>query len=636
MPPFFFLCRLALPLLAKLLLLASLSAVQASETEKKQADAQSSSSLFPDSSLKTLSYSGREQVELPSPLGEADVKLYKRLFALGEQGRWPEIDSKLDRLENPVLLGHLMAQRYLHPFAYRSGYKELKSWMEQHADHPQAATIYKLALQRRPKNHTYPRKPEKLKAQASNAYGKTYRYRPNRKLSKADSKKAQRLSRQLRWNIYNQRLSITEDVLKKAETRRLLDPVELNQHKMALAAAWYHLGRDEKAYRFAKAATVSEKYLPMSHWTAGLAAWRMEEFEQAAQHFEAMARAERLGSWNKAAGAYWAARSALKLKQPEKISSWLHRAAGYPRTFYGLLARKTLGLDIDFHHSASQLETAGALASHDAFLRVAALLQLDMEKSAREELSLLSRRVEQENIPTLIAVAEQSGFPKIAFRLGAQLAASEGDERDPANNYGLVEKALFPVPVWEPRNGYNLDRALIYAFMRQESGFNPDAKSPAGARGLLQLMPGTARYISEGTPYNGKDRSELFKPDINLLLGQKYIAYLLEHKSVEGNLVKLMAAYNGGPGNLLKWVRETEFNDDPLLFIESIPSRETRIFIERVLTNLWIYRARLRQQNPSLEAIASGEWPLYRSVDLAINRTGSTSEEKEVASHVKN
>ena len=77
----------------------------------------------------------------------------------------------------------------------------------------------------------------------------------------------------------------------------------------------------------------------------------------------------------------------------------------------------------------------------------------------------------------------------------------------------------------------------------------------------------------------------------------------------------VIAAYNGGPGNLRKWLRRTEFNDDPLLFKEGLPARETRLFIEIVFTNLWIYRARLGQDAPSLDAIAGGRWPLYTPRD---------------------
>jgi soluble lytic murein transglycosylase len=108
-----------------------------------------------------------------------------------------------------------------------------------------------------------------------------------------------------------------------------------------------------------------------------------------------------------------------------------------------------------------------------------------------------------------------------------------------------------------------------------------------------------------------KSYSDLFKPKINLTLGQKYIEILLKSKKINGDLFLMAAAWNGGPGNLNKWRKATEYMNDPLFFIESIPVRETRNFIEHVLSNLWIYRNRLGQKTPSLDAVAAGEWPQY-------------------------
>ena len=89
---------------------------------------------------------------------------------------------------------------------------------------------------------------------------------------------------------------------------------------------------------------------------------------------------------------------------------------------------------------------------------------------------------------------------------------------------------------------------------------------------------------------------------------------LFKEESVNGDILRMAAAWNGGPGNLRKWQRRLKIDDDPLLFIETIPLRETRNFIERVLTNLWIYRARFDQPAPTLRALAQGDWPTYQPV----------------------
>jgi soluble lytic murein transglycosylase-like protein len=156
--------------------------------------------------------------------------------------------------------------------------------------------------------------------------------------------------------------------------------------------------------------------------------------------------------------------------------------------------------------------------------------------------------------------------------------------------------------------------------MRQESGFNPDARSGVGASGLMQIMPATGAYISpELEDYDGGAGAALLDPTTNVTVGQDYVERLLADSNVRGDLFLLTAAYNAGPGNLAKWRKGAGYDQDPLLFIESIPSRETRLFIERVLANLWIYRQRLGQATPSLDAIASGAWPVYDRQENAAN-----------------
>ena len=194
--------------------------------------------------------------------------------------------------------------------------------------------------------------------------------------------------------------------------------------------------------------------------------------------------------------------------------------------------------------------------------------------------------------------------------LGAEMSKLDGQRHD---------AAAFPLPSWEPEGGYGIDRALIFALIRQESKFKAGAKSRLGARGLMQLMPRTARFAARIERIKGVNSRTLLNPELNIALGQSYVRHLLTHEMVNGNIFYLLCAYNAGPGNLKKWLPKTNFAEDPLLFIESIPSRETRIFIERVLTNYWIYRIRFNQSLASMDALARGQWPHYTSErDLAV------------------
>ena len=292
------------------------------------------------------------------------------------------------------------------------------------------------------------------------------------------------------------------------------------------------------------------------------------------------------------------------------MNAWLIRAADHPRTFYGMLARHSLGLAADFNWDLPELDEAGlqALARTSAGQRAFALLQIGEIRRAEKELGNFRRAVPENVVRTVLAVAGRLDMPTLTVRAANRLAA------DGAKRY---DGAAYPAPDWRPIGGYKIDRALVFALIRQESRFNARAKSRRGARGLMQLMPSTARFMSRRGSFHGRSRNQLYEPELNISLGQKYIQHLLRNEAILGDLILLTAAYNGGPGNLAKWRRRIPYNGDPLLFMESIPSRETRIFIERVLANLWVYRMRLGQPAPSLDAVAAGEWPTYTALDGA-------------------
>ncbi|HEU0072260.1 MAG TPA: lytic transglycosylase domain-containing protein [Alphaproteobacteria bacterium] len=347
---------------------------------------------------------------------------------------------------------------------------------------------------------------------------------------------------------------------------------------------------------------------PAKPWNEALAAFRKGQYAAAAKTFEAVARTPKASPWVISAGAYWAARANMMARQPQKVTYWLEEASRHSRTFYGLIAREMLGLepDLDLRTPALDARDLAALVELPAGKRAAALLQIGDSERAEQELATLGS-TSQAVSRAALALAGRANMPNLALRLGTAFT-SNGDG-------AFRDAAIYPVPGWRPPEGYDIDRALIFAVMRQESAFNTRAKSPAGATGLMQLMPATASYMAEGERFRGNNRERLYEPEMNISLGQRYIRHLLADASVGNNLIMLAVAYNGGPGNLAKWVKQTNGSDDPLLFIESIPSRESRIFVERVMANLWIYRMRLGQPNESLTAVAGGEWPMYAALD---------------------
>jgi soluble lytic murein transglycosylase-like protein len=393
----------------------------------------------------------------------------------------------------------------------------------------------------------------------------------------------------------------------------VLSSAERDSALARVAAGWFYYGRADRAFELAApAAARSGRHVPHAHWIAGLAAWKLGQPDAAVPQFQNLYASPRATPELKAAGAYWAARGLLRLRRPAEHSLWLRRAAAHSRSFYGLIAQEALGLVAQpaFRARAVSEPVPGALARQPAVRRALALLQVGERTRARAALMGAPGWERPETAAALLTLAERGGLSGLVFRLGHRLAA-DPDHRWPA---AAVNAALYPIPPWRPATGFRIDRALLYAFMRQESGFDPRATSHAGARGLLQLMPATASYMARRENFRYSGRSELYRPDLNLDLAQRYLAYLSNYDWVGDNLVHIAAAYNGGPGNLQTWQRHVD-SDDPLLFVESLPSFETRSFVERVLSNLWIYRKRLGQPAPSLTAIAAGRWPRYHSLD---------------------
>ncbi len=554
---------------------------------------------------------------LPRVVSTQDERLYREIFRVQKIGDWKTADSLIARLVDRRLMGHVLYQRYMHPTAWRSSFKELKGWMALYADHPGADQIFALAMKRKPAGANPPRRPEQVaKARLASLGEPVYVYRSPKRRSNAQARLVQDFKARIRKDVLRTRLTATEQRLAGGEARRLLDQVEIDEGLAQVATGWFHHGSAKQAFRLAsRAAKRSGEHLPSAHWTAGISAWVLGDLESAAAHFEAVSLSERSVSWDRAAGAFWAARANLRLGNPGLVSIQLSRAAQERRTFYGQLARQALGLFDEEGPTPVDEKAYARLLDEPRLARAAALIQVGQSKLAQEELVRAGGWDQPEHAEALLILAERAQLPAFTLRLANRLTHDHSLEIRPE----VADAMLFPLPPWEPESGFQVDRALLYALMRQESQFDTEARSGFGAMGLMQLMPATARYVAEeGELPRGTDE-RLYNPGFNMELAQRYVQRLMQHTDAGEDLFKLAAAYNGGPGNLRKWQKRLETvgypSQDPLLFIEALPSRETRLFIERVLTNLWMYRKRLGQPAPSLKALAQGDWPRYESLD---------------------
>jgi soluble lytic murein transglycosylase-like protein len=536
----------------------------------------------------------------PGPLSAHDAARYSHILSLQASGQWAAADREVDALEDRLLVGHMLANRYLDSRGYRPSYSELVAWLDRYGDLPMADRVRARALRARPAGAPPPPQPEPVSLNDFGLPGDRGDLAEGGTPRKTVGDVAPRIAAALR-----------SDKLDLAE-RLLTDPKvggRLSHAARAIAAAdvanyAYIAGQDQRAFRIARMALADGgEAAPLARWTAGLAAWRLNRKAEAGQQFEALSEDPDIDAWTASAAAFWAARSYLQAGNPKKVTPLLARAADAPRTFYGLIALRLLGREIGPNLDAPTLsagDTAQVMSLPDV-RRAMALAQIARPDAALEELVALRDAGNGALDGVLASLANDLGLDARPLKTSSQ-SASLGPRG-------------FPVPRLEPRGGFTVDRALLYAIARQESKFDPSARSKSGALGLMQLMPETARYVARAKRLPFKGPHDLLVPDISLAIGQAYIHYLMEQGAGD-NLMALAAAYNAGPGNAQRWMQSVRHGDDPLLFVESMPSPQTRAFVERVLAFFWIYQARLGQEPRSLGALATGAWPRYVAQDL--------------------
>jgi soluble lytic murein transglycosylase len=537
-------------------------------------------------------------------LSTADTARYKRVFELQETGDWKAANAIISRIQDRRLMGHVDAQRYLHPTKYRSRFTELRAWMAAHADHPQARRIHRLAVLRQPKGARAAQAPiTHTLAIRGEAVRKASEGRPL--YSRASSRQGRSLQSDIRRRVARGWPTGARQLLEQRTTQRQLNNIQIAQAWRDIARGYFRAGKDEAALSAAWAAdVVAPGAAPLAYWWGGLAAWRLGKTQDAETLFSTLAQSTRAADSLVSAGGFWAARAALSNGHPDRVTAFLEIGAVHERHFYGLLSRRALGVTDEFGWKKPDLHFGDFRDIADTRIggRAIALLQVGQEHGA--ELELLNLAAAKPNLlPDVLALAANASLPAVSLKLSGY-----------AEQQAKLATA-YPVPDWTPADGYAVDKALVFAFVRQESAFNRRAKSHAGARGLMQLMPRTASYVARESALRGRGKYKLFDPEFNLALGQQYIELLMSERGIKDDLFRTATAYNAGPGNLRKWERNVPHGDDPLLFIESLPSRETRAFVERILTNLWIYRDRLGQNSPSLDDIVAGRWPRYEPQD---------------------
>jgi soluble lytic murein transglycosylase len=366
-----------------------------------------------------------------------------------------------------------------------------------------------------------------------------------------------------------------------------------------IAWTYYQLNQDGNARRLADSARAGARgeWAAHSAWVSGLASWRLNDCESASRAFREVAGIStdrELG----AAGFYWAARAEQACRRPQAVAPLLKAAARSNESFYGLIARETLGLDTRMGPDTPS-PGASSVDNIPNVRRAAALVNLGERWLAEEMLRYQARIGQPYEHHGLIEVAKRLDLAGAQFWLAHNGQA--GATAHPQDRY--------PTPHWAPITGWRVDPALAFAHVIQESTFRADAVSPADAVGLMQVRPGTAQDMARARnlPYS---RASLTDPSYNLEFGQSFIELMRGSSATGGQLPRMVAAYNAGPTPVGRWAA-IPGQGDPLLWVESIPYWETRYYVPAVFRNMWVYQGLAKAEAPTLSAMAQHRWPAF-------------------------
>ena len=522
-----------------------------------------------------------------SPLTVVNVpKSWTEVFSAIRRGRWAEAQAGIASLPQNILTPVAKAELYTAKGSPVVSLQQIQSLLAEAPDLPEAEQLARMAITRGAVTtpQYLPRRPVAWLGNSPTRY-------------KAKPIYGEPAADQLRTQLDP---LIKADDAANAELLLMQSAPYMSYEARAEAGqrvAWsyFALGRDADARRVADSYRQGARgdWASQAAWVSGLASWRLSDCESASRSFREVASIAVQRELS-AAGFYWAARAEQACRRPRSVAPLLKQAASSPESFYGLLARESLGmartLPADSHEDLARIESIPNVK------RAEELVRIGQPWIAEDLIKHQAQIGRAQDHHALIDLTKKLDLPGAQYWLAHN--GQYGARVDPADRY--------PVPNWMPRNGWRIDPALALAHMRQESNFRTNVVSPAGAVGLMQVLPTTADMMARRT---GVYAGNLYDPTANIEYGQSFIEAMRGSSATQGQLPKVIAAYNAGPLPVQRWSYMAP--SDPLLWIESIPYWETRYYVPSVLRNLWVYQGLARAETPTLSALAQHRWPAF-------------------------
>ena len=358
-------------------------------------------------------------------------------------------------------------------------------------------------------------------------------------------------------------------------------------------------GEYKEAYKLALGHIQANHYTKAeADWIAGWIALRYAGKPiEASKYFTGMYKRVKT-PLSKSRAAYWAGEAFQAAHKTDIANRWHNVASNYKTTFYGQLSKNAHVIEqFDSQPYLNPQKKHNEKTDIKFYIEIiTALHSINKNKLARKFLKTMARSdISEENFIQIATLSNQIGYTDITVYI-ARRAARKG--------IFLVQLGY---PIIRLPHKVELEPALILSVIRQESNFDKRAISRRGAMGYMQLMPRTAKEIGRAMNVNFTLTQLKDNPELNILLGSGYLRELIE--KFDGSYVLALAAYNAGPLNVKRWIknagdpRKSEVNT--IDWIERIPFRETRNYVQRVLENLTTYRTLLKiplKQNASPEA----------------------------------
>ncbi len=353
---------------------------------------------------------------------------------------------------------------------------------------------------------------------------------------------------------------------------------------------------------------------PKARWRVGWLEYRTGRFRDAAETFRLGISAGNEHGWVPQF-LYWMGRALEREQDPRATKAYAQLCRKYPLTYYGKLvescteafeAESGLNGQSGEPSAAEPTDIPSSLKNHVHYQKALELLNVAWKEEAARELTWLAQRGLRSRavLLELSARLSEADAHHEALRLAKIYFRDylEGGRRPAQSGLWRVAYPMGYVPVIRSHAAGSVDPYLVAALIREESLYDAKALSPAGAIGLMQLMPATARRLGGKGEDLGELRDLLFDSETNIRLGSRYLGTLVQRFS--GNIIHAVAAYNAGPSAVSSWVRRNG-TMDPEEFVELIPYRETRGYVKRVLRS---YREYHRLQNgacaaPSLDKV---------------------------------